>query len=294
MDILFPDDSFLLKSEDFSEDTDAKFIHISNGVVLPSGEEDKNHTPAPGAAERLIDDEVIMRIHEFTTKATKIPNIDEVEVAYNKRMSVVKRHVNVVRDLMQRRVLFEWFPTKAGNIIRGTGAELGTKVPGATGNRSIAAIEQINEVAGMMDDAEVSAKGRVMMIPSHWYRKLINDHWKDLVKLQTVGTAVLGEGTIVNLFGFEVIVRAAKKMPFYNNASTPVPQLEGTTLTTANSAALFWHPDFVCRAVAEVEFFENLKDALHHGDIYSTLLRGGGCKNYKNETGVYAIVESAV
>lgn len=292
-EMLFPDNNFMLKSEDFAADTDAKFIHITNSVQLPGGEEDRNHSNTPATAERLVDDEVIMRVHEFTTTPTKIPNIDEIEVNYDKRRSVSKRHTDVIRNLMAKRVAFEWLPTQAANILRCDGDVVVGKVPTATGNRKLPSIEQFSKAAGMLDDMEVPDDGRCAMIPSYWYRYLIEKHWKDLVNMEKVGNAALEEGKIMSLFGFELIKRNIKRMPFYNNAATPVPQLEGTSLTTGNACGLFWHPNFVGRAVAEINFFEDLGNPLYYGDVYSALVRGGGCKNYKDETGVVALVEAA-
>ena len=57
------------------------------------------------------------------------------------------------------------------------------------------------------------------------------------------------------------------------------------------AAALAWHDQAVCRALGDVEAFENERDATYYSDIYSFLVRAGGRIMSKDSVGVYALVQ---
>ena len=57
------------------------------------------------------------------------------------------------------------------------------------------------------------------------------------------------------------------------------------------AAGLAWHENSVCRALGEVNAFENEKDPTYYGDIYSFLVRAGGRPMRQDVKGLVAIVQ---
>lgn len=289
---LVPDNSFMAESNDDSVWVKNHKVHKPQAGAFPNVEENRVHTGAGVNANLRTDTDLEYNLNEYTSDPTKIPNIEEVEVSYPKRISVLRGHVKAINKKIANRFIYEWLPTLVTSMVRTSGDAIAAAIPSATGNRKKITPDDINAAALILDEQDIPADGRCILMPAYMYRQLVKDHWKDLLVLQKEGDAVLNNGHITMLFGFKIYRRSTKNMPFYSNAATPVRQAVGTTLTTGNGAALCWHPEFVSRALGEVKFFETLNSAKDYGDIYSALARANGSKEYSNQIGVVAIVEA--
>lgn len=291
---LFPNDSFVALSQDDSVFSDGKKVHRAvSGTVDPAT---RNRQTVPASVKRRTDTDTEYELDEFTTDPILIQDIEEVEVNYQKRTSVLSQQMKQLNLDVAKWMNYHWAAEQASTIIRTTGADrpaIATAF-GATGNRKKVKIEEFIALAKLFDDMEVPEEGRAILVPTTMYYDIVTDHWKDLLNLQMEGKAVLQRGEMYSLFGFRVWKRSAKNLLTYTNATTPVRRTpDAAPLTTANAAALAWHPDFVTRAKGDVKVFENIDDATMYGSVFSSLVRAGGRKFYPDGTGVAAIVEAA-
>lgn len=291
---LFPADSFLAQSVDDTPFADNKTVHRAVAGAVPGVA--RNRQTVPAAIQRRTDDDASYDLDEFTSDPTLIRDIEEVEVNYNKRQSVLRSHLNTINLQVANWMQYHWAPTPAANIIRTTGSARAAIAStfGATGNRKKLLLADIFKLAALFDDMDLTEQNRNLLLPSAMYNDLVEANWATLLQLQAEGSALLKDGSLMMLHGFRIWKRGGKNILTYTNAGTPVKRLpDAATLSTANAAALAWHPDFVTRAKGEVKVFENLDDATMYGSVFSALVRAGGRAQYPDFLGVAAIVEDA-
>lgn len=295
---LFPDNSFAALAIDDSAFVENKTVNLANAGALPVVERNRTVLPAPTIKRQDVD--LSYQLQEFTSSPTFIQDIEEIEVAYNKRQSVLQNHVMTQNLKTANWMQYSWAPTQAANILRTTGSNRDAVIDGATGQRKTLLLSDIFKAKGIMDDMDLPEEGRVMLIPAYMYNDLLEAEKTSLVNLQTTGEAVIRQGRLDTLLGMRIITRGKKNVLSYTNAGTPAPRIasnssdaEYSALTTANAAVLFWHPMFTRRALGAIKVYYNEDDATLYGSAFSTMVRAGGRKAYSDETGVVAIVEAA-
>jgi len=290
---LFPSDSWMVESEDDSVFSDGKKVHRAVAGSLPGSA--RNRQTVPAQINRRTDQDTEYELDEFTTDPTLIQDIEEVEVNYQKRQSVLRQHTRQLNSDLAKWMAYNWAPEGSSAYIRTSGADraaLGTQF-GATGNRKRINVADIFKAAQLFDDMEVPEEGRNILIPTGMYYDLVEAHWQDMLQLQAEGKAVLANGEVMKLFGFKLYKRSAKNLLTYTNAATPVLRApDASPLNTVNAAALCWHRNFVTRAKGDIKVFENIDDATMYGSVFSALARAGGRHYYPDFTGVAAIIET--
>lgn len=290
---LFPSNSFMNLAINDDLFVENNRVNLANAGELPGVK--RNRTTLPAAVVRRPDVDLGYDLDEFTSDPTLITNIDEVEVAYNKRQSVLKGHVDKLNLDIANWLLYHWLPTQSANIVRTTGATgRPAFVTGATGNRKPLILDNVMSAKNIADDMDLPEDGRVLLMPATMYNELVLSEKASLTQLQSTGEAVVKSGMLEMLLGFRIIRRGKLNVPSYTNAGTPVPRTpDAAALAAANAAALIWHPDFVRRALGMVKVFANEDDATMYGSVFSALVRASGQKAYSDETGVISIVETA-
>lgn len=289
---LFPSNAFMSQAMDDSIYVDNNIVHLNNAGDLPVVDIDRDTFPAP--INKLSDSEINYALKKFTTRPTHIEDIDEIEVAYNKRQSVLKRHSDQLNTTIANWMAYAWAATQGANIIRTTGDSRAVVVPGATGNRKELKIDDIFKAKGILDDMDVPEEGRVMLIPSYMYNDLLENEKATLLRMDFSGEARITSGELDMILGFKMYKRGKKNVVTYTNAATPVLRApDAAPLATANAGVLIWHPDFVRRALGNVKVYADEDKPEYYGSIFSAMARANGRKAYADETGVVAIVEDA-
>jgi hypothetical protein len=290
---LFPDNSWMLQSVDDSMWCDGKMVHLAQAGILPNVV--KSRTTVPAAASQRTDTDATYELAEYTSEPTVIRDIEEVEVNYMKRQSVLMSHAKMINHQIANWIQYEWMPELASVIIRTTGANTAANstLPGATGTRKKATLSDFNKLRTLFTDMDVPEDGRCLLMPSYMHDGLIEDNLQILTNLVAQGDAMLTQGKISRLFGFNIYQRSRKNTIAFDNSATPIRQLPTTPFGAAsNAAALAWHPDFVRRAKGEVKVYDDLDNPLYYGSLFSVAARAGGRKWYSDGTGVAAVVES--
>lgn len=289
MNALFADNQFLQKAFNADEYVLAgKVVHIPNagaptGAVI-------NRSALPAAVTQRTDLDVTYAMDEITTNPVLIPNIDTIQLSYDKVSSVIYQDMSALIQLAADWMLYRWAPAGAANIIRTSGAARPGEATGATGNRAKFTKADLMKAQKAMNKANLPKMGRVALLPSEFIADLMED--PDLLKRDTSAELDLKNGIVLRLYGFEIMERSL--VLTYTNAATPVVKSPGAAgAATDNAAGLFFHPTSVERALGTIDTFERLNDPTYYGDIYSFLIMSGGRIRRADALGVIAVVESA-
>jgi len=266
-----------------------KVVHIPQAGTVVGVE--TNRTSLPATVTSRTDTDVTYALDEITTNPIKISNAESVELSYDKRRSVLSDTTNAINEAAALDILYKWHPTVAGQIIRTTGTATLSHTPSATGNRKAFCVADVKAAQKLMNKNKMPNVDRYMLIDADMYDQLTADltvtQYRDFSSQLNVAEGVVGK-----LYGFNIMMRS--EVSRYSNAATPVP-IKWITAGTAtdNAAVICWQKNAVERALGTVNFFEDIKNPVFYGDIYSALVRLGGRIRRADGLGVIAIVQTA-
>lgn len=288
---LFPVDSFVMKSISDDPWVNNRTVHRPQAGALPTVE--INRASLPAASVQRTDSDNEYNLDEFTSTPTLIRDIEEVEVSYAKRASVLKNHIDQINVKIANQIGFRWAPTAAANIIRTTGSNVASNTPAATGLRKMLTLNELLKAKNLFDDMEIPAEGRCILLPASMFNELVNAEKSILLSADFRSDATIKDGMVKKIFGFEIFTRGRENVLRYSNAGTPVPIAPMTAgLAADNAAALAWHPNFVAKAKGAVKVYSDIDKPEFYGSVFSAMARAGGQKIYSDSMGVLAIVEA--
>jgi Phage capsid protein len=284
---LFKDNSFLNKCFDESANVlGGAIVHIPQAGALPNVV--KNRSVYPAVSIQRTDNDANYVLEVYTTDPTHIPLASTLEISYDKMNSVLAEHIAVINEVVADDILFKWAPTVAGNVLRTTGAAVSTALaPTATGTRLKFLKDDLRRAQAAMNKAKIAKEDRYALMPTDILSQLMED--PDLIKRDYGNEVDIVNGVVLKLYGFNIMERSDTTV--YSTAALPkAPGALGAT--TDNLAVICWQKNAVAKALGTVDFFENIKDALYHGDVYSVLLKAGARQRRLNGAGVIAIVQA--
>ncbi|MCR5333568.1 MAG: hypothetical protein K6E45_01445 [Bacteroidaceae bacterium] len=282
----FPDNSFAAKSIDDSIFVENETVHIPNagapsGVVI-------NRTQKPAQVNQRTDQDLSYDIDELTTNPIYIPEIDKVELSYDKRQSILWNDRMELQKQAHQNLLYRWFV--AGKVIEteGEAREAHTSTT-ATGNRKALTKATILKLMTIFNQDDVPATNRYILLDAVMYADLL----KDLTEKELsafLASADAQKGILGNLYGFDIMQRSQVLRLTSNKAL--LKWSENATATEL-AAGLAWQEQCVSRAMGETKMFDKMDDPTYYGDIYSFLTRVGGSPRRYDSKGIYAIAEAA-
>lgn len=307
---LFKDNEFLLESIDESQYVlQGSVVHIPQAGA-PSAVK-RNRTQLPATITRRTDVDITYALDEFTTDPRFIPDADRVQLSYDKMKSCMGEDMANLRQVMADTMLYNWKPAY---FIKATGDASEKNLIHGTGVRTGVTVEDFVKAKEIFNKWGIPKEGRHVVLPSEMYAQLCND--VRLNQNDNLLTAVYDpvNGSLVKLEGFRIIERATVLLAL-NGAMSPVAGTQyyrwsGTDSTytpeqyeaieegevSANTKAcaigVFWHRNFVTRAIGLTKMFENTGDPTYYGDIYSFLNRAGGRKMRKDAKGVLGLIQT--
>ena len=228
-------------------------------------------------------------IDELTTDPIYIPNIETVELSYNKRQSVLSGDREALQTDAHQNLLYRWFCE--GETFDTTG---GAREPHtsdtASGTRKKMTKATLLTLMTRFNMDNVPAEGRYVLLDSCMYADLLEDLTeKELSAF--LASANAQQGIVGRLYGFDVMQRSqvlrltpAKKLLEWSEES----------VAGELAAGLAWQENCVSRAMGEVKMFDDTDNPLYYGDIYSFLMRVGGAPRRYDKKGIAAIVEAAI
>lgn len=260
-------------------------VHIPTAGATPAVV--KNRSTYPASVTRRTDVDITYALDVYTTDPIHIPRAEELEVSYDKMGSVLDEHVNALGQVMGDDLLIKWL-TNSGTVLRTTGsASAEALAPSATGTRLAMTKDELRRAAAFMDRNNIPASERYALIPSDMYQQLLTD--STLLGRDGIfgGEVDLKNGIIGTLYGFKLMKRSAVAV---YDATPTLKALGAAGAATDNMAAICWQKNAVTKAWGDKEFFEDKKNPLYYGDIYSALCKMGG--RVKRTAGVVAIVQA--
>ncbi|HBL73829.1 MAG TPA: hypothetical protein DD458_01245 [Prolixibacteraceae bacterium] len=281
---LFANNSFMSKAFNADEFVTNKTCHIPNAGVASNVE--KNRKSFPATVKTRADVDLTFDLDEYTTDPIKIPHADTVELSYNKRESVLKNDKAKLIEEVSNDFIYKW-SAPSSSVIRTTGTGATAHLPSATGNRKKFVKADVLAAMNDFNSKDIPQEGRYMLVDAVMYGQLIND-LTDKDSMAFYSQADVANGVLGKLFTFNIMMRS--KSGRYTAALAPKAWTE-TGVTTDQAAVLAWHEGSVCRALGQTEMFDDEKNPLYYGDIYSFLVRAGGRPMRNDVAGLLAIVQ---
>ena len=94
-------------------------------------------------------------LDSFSVDPVRIGRIEEVQISYAKRQSVMAQHLNILMDIIAREGIFNWASDLGANQVRTTGATSTTNLPKrATVSRKKLIVEDLAVLPQVMDDQD--------------------------------------------------------------------------------------------------------------------------------------------
>ncbi len=282
---LFADNSFLSKAVNADMWVNAgKVVHIPQAGAASKVEKDRSELPAK--IKQRTDTEISYVLSPYTTDPVLIPHVDEVELSYSKRDSVLRQDKLALMDAVSKDFIFNWSPA-AAKTIETSGEEVDAYTTDATGKRKGICRADVLKLMTSFNDEDIPQDGRYLLLDAHMYSQLLKDLTQNEVQA-FLASANAQQGVLGKLFSFNIMMRS--KAALYTTSKAP-KEWSAAGAATDRAAALAWHDQSVCRALGEVKAYEQIDAPEYYGSIYSFLVRAGGRIMRNDERGVRALVQ---
>ncbi len=279
----YPNNSFAVHSVDDSAFVTYKTVHVPNagapsGVVI-------NRTAKPATVNQRADNELTYDIDELTTNPIHIPNVDTVELSYDKRQSVLMNDRMQLQKAAMENLLYKW--AEAGTTIN-TSGEAATAHTSTTaiGTRKKITKGDVLKIATKMNVDDVPLEGRYLLLDASMYNDLLADLTDKELSAYLASANAQG-GVLGRLYGFDIMMRS--RVLRLNEGK--VVQWDAAGNAAEVAAGLAWQQGCVSRALGEIKMFDSTDNPLYYGDIYSFLLRTGGALRRYDKKGVVLLSE---
>ena len=280
----FPDDSFAVKSIDDSAFISNKTVHVPNAgspsrVVI-------NRSQKPASVTSRNDNDLSYDIDELTTDPIYIPDIDKVELSYDKRQSVIANDRAQLQTTSAQNLLYRWGNVPTVFMTTGDSVPAYTSST-ATGYRKAITKADVLKVSTKFNTDNVPQSGRYLLLDATMYNQLLADLTeKELSAF--LAPADAQRGVLGRLYGFDVMLRSAVLR--VKASDNTIIRWEADGMAAEKPAGLAWQETCVSRAMGEVKMFDNTDDPTYYGDIYSFLMRVGGSPRRYDKKGIALIV----
>lgn len=280
------DNSFLKFAFDDSDKVLAgRIVHIPQPGSQPLIQ--KNRTQYPATAVRRSDTDVLYALDEYTTDPTHIPNIETVNISYDKQDSVLGDHMMTLNENIAEDMLIKWSPAAAQTILT-TGTAV-SPIDGQTGDRKGFDQKDLKKLMTKFNATKVPKQDRYVMIDDnmydYFYDSLGTTNAKDFSRYIDASNGIVGR-----LHGFNIMTRSSV---LAYDANAAVKAFGATLAATDNLASLAWQKNQVASAIGTTKLFQRKDDPLYYGDVYSTLVMAGGRKRRADAGGVWGILQDA-
>ena len=289
---LFANNEFVTMSNDQSAFAANKVVHVPQSGATPNVE--INRSVLPAVAAQRTDSELTYLLNEFTTDPIVVRDIDETQVSYNKRQSVLQSHMDAMNDRIGDQTAFDWAVSdtaQAANIVRTSGALVADALaPSATGTRKTLDKADVRNLAKRFDKQNVPSNDRFLLLNSDMFYQLFTD--SQLLSKEFMLNSSQEKGVITELYGFKIMKRS--KVVIYDNAADPVKKAVGAAgAATDNLGCIAWQRSSVARALEGIKTFGDTDVPEWYGSVFSAMAIYGSAILRSDIAGVGAIVQEA-
>lgn len=223
-------------------------VHVPQSGANPTVV--KNPATFPLAISERTDTDRTYALNQYALEPTLITNLDELQVSYDKRQSVLGQQITTLTQRIGDEVAISWTATGAANLVATTGAASSTALaPGATGTRLAVTLTDIANLARKLDMDNVPRGGRKLLMSTDMFWQLFQI--SDVLRASYNGFQnqpnVIQSGIVGQIFGFDVMIRPVVSV-FATGATSP-KAYGAATATTDNLACIAFHTSTVCRAL---------------------------------------------
>lgn len=280
---LFADNTFASRSVNHSAFVNKKTVHVPNAGAAPSVT--KNRSSFPATVTTRTDVDLNYNIDEFTTDPFRVPNAEEVELSYNKRESILSASRSALIEAVHTELIASWVPASFNKVMT-TGSSAAAHMPSATGNRKKVTLADILKLKAEFDKVDIPQTGRCLLLDYVMYNDLLDSLTANQYN-SFLSSADAQRGIVGSVYGFDVYMRS--KVLRVNAAGSAVTT--GTTATDS-AAGIAWQQDCVSRALGDTDIFDDSKNPLYYGDVFSALVRAGGHYVRNDKSGVVLLCEA--
>lgn len=284
---LFAGNEFLNFATDHSSYVNNKTVHVPQSGAAASVS--KNRSSLPATIAQRTDTDLNYNLNEYTTDPILITDLDEIQTAYNKRQSVTGQSFAKLADTVSKDILFAWAVSGA-RVISTTGADTAL-LPNstATGTRKKLTKEDLALLATRMDQDNVPADGRYIMLDSIMFGDLFTV--SEIMNMQFMANAASQpDGTIAKLFGFSIMKRS--NVVTYDGSGTAIAP--GTAAATTDCAgAVAWSKYSVAKALGTTKVFADENKPEYYGSVFSAMVLAAGKIIRTDKAGVWAIQQGS-
>lgn len=242
-----PDTSFVMASTDMSSYVENNTLHLAEAGIEPAVHEDYfvgNEDELPTATIEDVPNEVVLRT--YSTDQTRHRDLQEVELQYNKRDSVIKRHRTSLGKNLGKRAAFSWSPAATNAF---------NKIITLAADGSV--LEAIIDLQLFYADLDLVDNLNICLTPQH-----MASIRKENIKLYKEIMSEKGG----DLYGFKVY--SYTNCPLYTALGVKKPF--GSVFQAGDKKASFtWCTDEVFRSFGDVEVYETLRHSGLQADIIS-------------------------
>lgn len=286
----FPDDSFVSKCVDDSVYVNNKKVHIPN-----AGKPSKvvtNRSSLPTSYSQRQDQDLEYDIDELTSDPIRISNIEEVELSYSKRESILRNDRAELQRVAHLNILTRWAKGAEDGavVIETTGEAIAPHTSStATGKRKAITRKDILALATAFNKQDIPKEGRYLLLDSDMYLKLLGDmneaDKNDFYHLSDPAGGVMGK-----LYTFNIMERSSV-LRVKGNQTLVLADSEDPE-ATERACGFAWQESCVSRALGDVKMFSSENDPLLYGDGYSLLARVGGSHRRHDKKGIALLIEA--
>lgn len=213
----------------------------------------KNPATFPLTISERTDTDRTYAMNQFALEPTLITNLDELQISYDKRQSVLGQQITTLTQRIGDEVAISWTATGAANLRDTTGLASGSALaPGATGTRKAVTLADIAYLAQKLDLDNTPRGGRKLLMSTGMFWQLMEI--SDVLRASYNGFQnqgnVLQTGTVAQLFGFDIMIRPVVSV-FADTATSP-KAFGAATATTDNLACIAFHTSTVRRALGSM------------------------------------------
>ena len=240
-----PNNSFVYQSVDLSQYVEHNKLHLAEAGVEPTVHEDYFATannPLPVTDITDIGNEVVL--HTYSTEQTRHRELQDIELSYDKRSSIIGRHRLSLEKNLGKRAAYAWAPKQDG---------IGNKVCNLSASDSV--IDAIIDLKQFMEENDILEGVNICFTPEHFARIRKEDKrlYKDILNDKKI---------------YDIKVFQYSQNPLYTSAGVKKP-FGATKDNTDKRATFMWVTDEVFRCFGDVKMYPTLRDSGLQGDTIS-------------------------
>lgn len=255
---LFADNSFASRSVNHNAFTDGKTVHVPNAGALP--QITVNNTDYPVVHSERVDQDIEYSLDKYEIGPVRVGNIEDVQLSYDKRNSVLQGVRNAITEKIHTDVLAKWV---AGAV--------------AATQKTVAAKftkDTVLTIKTAFDEKDLPMEGRCIILTPAAYNGLVKD-LSDAEQFAFSASMDSSKGIIGKLFGFD----------FYQRSVIDTAAGNKTT-------AFAWHADCVSTAFGNIDIIEEISSTLFFSDLIAATILAGGAPIRKDGAGIFKVTSA--